>query len=105
MITSRPHGPKTVDLEAPSATADSSAGRHAAIDKVAVSEGIVFVVGGGYTVTRTIYVWPGVRLIGCGDMLPLFVRHPTLQAFILEWEHGDVYRPHTQRAPRLLRVQ
>ena len=36
-------------------------------------EGIVFVSEGRYRITRTIYVWPGVRIIGYGAHHPLFV--------------------------------
>jgi len=36
-------------------------------------EGIVFIPEGRYRVTRTIYVWPGIRVIGYGDKRPVFV--------------------------------
>ena len=45
----------------------------AAIDRVqetALHEGIVFVPAGRYRLTRTIHVWPGVRLIGFGAERP-----------------------------------
>ena len=47
----------------------------AAIDKLQESkgEGIVFVPQGRYRITRTIYLWPGVRLIGYGSERPVFV--------------------------------
>ena len=75
VITSCPDDPKAIYLEAPSVTADSSAALQAAIDKAAGTgrEGIVFVAGGRYTVARTIYLWPGVRLIGYGGVRPIFV--------------------------------
>src|SRR5271157_1893616 len=55
--------------------ADDSAAIQAAIDKVqeTTSEGILFIPEGRYRVTRTIYVWPGVRLIGYGEKRPAFV--------------------------------
>jgi hypothetical protein len=55
--------------------ADDSASIQAAIDKVqeTTGEGILFVPAGRYRVTRTIYVWPGVRVIGYGDPRPVFV--------------------------------
>lgn len=75
VITTRPDDPKAIYLEAPVANGDSSAAIQAALDKAAGSshEGIVFVPAGSYTITRTIYVWPGVRLIGYGDRRPIFV--------------------------------
>jgi len=55
--------------------ADDSAAIQAAVDKVqqTTGEGILFVPEGRYRVTRTIYVWPGVRLIGYGGKRPVFV--------------------------------
>ncbi len=56
-------------------TADDSAAIQAAIDKVQATtgEGILFIPEGRYRVTRTIYVGPGVRLIGYGAKRPAFV--------------------------------
>jgi sugar lactone lactonase YvrE len=55
--------------------ADDSAALQAAIDKAEnhTHEGIVFVASGRYRVTRTIYVWPGVRVIGYGATRPIVV--------------------------------
>lgn len=55
--------------------ADDSAGIQAAVDKVqeTTGEGILFVPEGRYRVTRTIYVWPGIRVIGYGEKRPVFV--------------------------------
>jgi len=55
--------------------ADDSAAIQAAIDKVqeTTGEGILFIPPGSYRVTRTIYVWPGVRVIGYGEKRPVFV--------------------------------
>src|SRR5664279_2358498 len=55
--------------------ADDSAAVQAAIDRVQekTGEGILFIPQGRYRVTRTIYVWPGVRLIGYGEKRPVFV--------------------------------
>ncbi|WP_321474725.1 glycosyl hydrolase family 28-related protein [uncultured Paludibaculum sp.] len=55
--------------------ADDSAGLQAAIDKVqeTTGEGIVFIPQGRYRLTRTIYVWPSIRLIGYGEQRPVFV--------------------------------
>src|ERR1700691_2052702 len=54
---------------------DDASAIQAAIDKAggSVREGIVFVPSGRYRLTRTLYLWPGVRLIGYGDARPVFV--------------------------------
>ena len=53
---------------------DDSAAMQAAIDRAAQNgEGIVFVPSGRYRLTRTIYVWPGVRVIGYGATRPAFL--------------------------------
>jgi hypothetical protein len=53
--------------------ADDSAALQAAIDKAEnrTHEGLVFIASGRYRVTRTIYVWPGVRVIGYGSTRPV----------------------------------
>jgi hypothetical protein len=53
---------------------DDSAAIQAAIDKAATDreEGIVFIPEGRYRITRTIYVWPAVRVIGWGAKRPVF---------------------------------
>src|SRR3984957_8829576 len=54
---------------------DDSAAVQAAIDNLQATkgEGIVFVPQGRYRISRTIYLWPGVRLIGYGAQRPVFV--------------------------------
>src|SRR5580704_8232126 len=37
------------------------------------SEGIVFIPSGTYRLTKTLYIWPGIRLIGYGPTRPVFV--------------------------------
>src|SRR5579872_1589474 len=56
-------------------SSDDSAVLQAAIDAAEAEhvEGIVFVPEGRYRITRTIYVWPGVRIIGYGAHRPVFV--------------------------------
>lgn len=83
VITTRPDDSKAIYFDAPAANADSSAALQAAIDKAAGTgrEGIVFVAAGRYTLTRTIYVWPGVRLIGYGATRPVFVLPPQTPGF------------------------
>jgi hypothetical protein len=55
--------------------ADDSAALQKAIDQVqeTTRQGIVFLPEGRYRISRTIYVWPGVRLIGYGAQRPVIV--------------------------------
>jgi hypothetical protein len=81
LYTSRPDDPAAVYLTAAEfhthadGQGDDSSSIQAAIDKVQQSkgEGIVFVPSGRYRISRTINVWPGVRLIGYGAERPVFV--------------------------------
>ena len=83
VISTRPDDPKAIYLDTLAVDPDSSAGLQAAIDKAAGTgrEGIVFVPTGRYTLTRTIYVWPGVRLIGYGATRPVFALPPHTPGF------------------------
>ena len=69
---SRIHDPRAVYL-APTGGDDSIA-LQSAIDLVAerLGEGVVFVAPGVYTLSRTIYIPTGIRLIGWGKTRPLF---------------------------------
>ena len=73
-ITTRLEDPKAVYLLAPGGAADDTDAIQAAIDKAEnhTREGIVFVAAGRYRLTRTVYVWPGVRLFGYGATRPVF---------------------------------
>jgi len=81
VFTTRLDDPKAVYLTAQDFGAhgdgigDDTAAIQAAIDKAGgrVREGIVFVPSGRYRLTYTLYLWPGVRLIGYGDARPVFV--------------------------------
>src|ERR1039458_3350888 len=81
MFSTRLDDPKAVYLTAKEfgthgdGKADDCAAIQAAIDKAgsAAQEGIVFVPAGRYRLTRTIYVWPGVRVIGYGASRPVFL--------------------------------
>ena len=55
--------------------ADDTAALQQAIDKVqeTTNQGIVFVPSGRYRITRTIYIWPGIRVIGYGKSRPVIV--------------------------------
>ena len=81
VFTARPDDLKAVYLAAEEFGArgdgkeDDSAPIQAAVDKAgsAGREGIVFVPSGRYRLTRTIYIWPGVRVIGYGATRPVFL--------------------------------
>ena len=89
VITTRLEDPKAVYLAAAEFGAkgdgqrDDSASIQAAIDKAEnhVREGILFVPAGRYRLTRTIYVWPGVRIFGFGATRPVFVLAPDTPGF------------------------
>lgn len=55
--------------------ADASAAIQQAIDRVqeTTGQGIVFILSGRYRITRTIFVWPRIRLIGYGPTRPVFM--------------------------------
>src|SRR3984957_4564433 len=55
--------------------ADDSDAIQQAIDKVqeTANQGILFIPAGRYRLTKTIYIWPGIRLIGFGAQRPTFV--------------------------------
>ena len=80
-ITTRLDDPKAVYLTAPefhvdaNGAADAADAIQAAIDKAEgnAREGIVFIPSGRYRVTRTVYIWPGVRLFGYGATRPVFI--------------------------------
>jgi len=44
-------------------------------------QGIVFVPSGRYRLTKTIYIWPGIRVIGYGSTRPGFVLGPNTTGF------------------------
>jgi hypothetical protein len=68
---------------------DDSDGIQKAIDKVqdTTNQGILFIPSGRYRVTRTIYIWPGIRVIGYGATRPVFV----LGAKTPNFEQGPAY--------------
>jgi hypothetical protein len=85
----RPDDPKAVYLTAQefgaraNGQADDSAAIQAAIDKAGsdAQGGILFVPSGRYRLSRTIYVWPGVRVLGYGSTRPIFVLAATTPGF------------------------
>ena len=77
--TVRLEDPKAVYIDATGAkgdgVADDTAAIQAAIDRVQATtgHGIVFVPEGRYRITRTLNVWPSIRLIGYGARRPALV--------------------------------
>ena len=63
--------------------ADDSDGLQQAIDKVqdTTNQGILFIPSGRYRLSKTIYIWPGIRLIGLGETRPVFVLGPNTPGF------------------------
>jgi len=81
VFTARPDDPAAVYLTSPAfairadGLTDDTAAVQAAVDKAATTPagGVLFVPSGRYRLTRTVYVWRGVRLIGYGATRPVFV--------------------------------
>ncbi|MFZ0276058.1 MAG: glycosyl hydrolase family 28-related protein [Candidatus Sulfotelmatobacter sp.] len=69
--------------------ADDSAVLQQTINQVQekTNQGILFVPAGRYRLTKTIYIWPGIRLIGFGATRPVFVLAANTPGF----EHGPSY--------------
>src|SRR3954471_20119385 len=76
-FATRPNDPRAISVTgaAGDGKADDSAAIQAAIDRAAADreEGIVFIPQGRYRLTRTIYIWPAVRVIGWGVKRPAFI--------------------------------
>jgi hypothetical protein len=85
--TARLDDPKAVYLDAFGARgdgiADDSDALQRAIDRVheTVVQGVVFVPAGRYRLTKTIHVWPSIRLIGYGAQRPVFVLAPATPGY------------------------
>jgi sugar lactone lactonase YvrE len=84
--------------------ADDSAVLQQAINKVqeTSNQGILFIPAGRYRLTKTIYIWPGIRLIGFGAQRPTFVLTANTPGF----QQGPIYmvffagkRPHGDAPP------
>jgi hypothetical protein len=54
-----------------------------AIDKAqeTAGQGVVFIPQGRYRLTRTIYIWPGIRVIGYGPRRPMLVLAPNTPGY------------------------
>jgi hypothetical protein len=79
VFTSKPEDPKAAYVQDFGAKGDGktddSAALQSAINKVATTRlgGVVFIPAGRYRLTRTLFVWDAVRLIGYGATRPVFV--------------------------------
>jgi sugar lactone lactonase YvrE len=85
--------------------AEDSDALQQAINKVqeTTNQGILFIPAGRYRLTKTIYIWPGIRLIGFGPERPRFVLSANTPGF----QQGPAYmvffaggRPRTNAPPR-----
>lgn len=78
--------------------ADDTEAIQSAIDKAAKpSGGIVFLPSGRYRISRTIYIWPGVRVFGTGPTRPVLVLKDNTPGFQRGIAHMVVFAG----APRL----
>jgi sugar lactone lactonase YvrE len=88
-FTERPDDPRAVYLTPDKfpvhadGIADDTDALQQAIDKVqeTTNQGILFLPSGRYRITRTVYIWPGVRVIGYGKTRPVIVLGPATPAF------------------------
>ncbi len=80
--------------------ADDSDAIQQAINKVqeTTNQGILFVPAGRYRLTKTMYIWPGIRLIGFGTTRPVFLlgantagfqQSPTYMVFFAGFRPGS----------------
>ncbi|AJP73352.1 glycosyl hydrolase family 28-related protein [Sphingomonas hengshuiensis] len=79
-----PDDPAAVTVQARGdGIADDSAAIQAAIDAAAARPGggIVFLPAGRHRITRTLYMWPGVRLFGVGRTRPVLLLAPSTPGF------------------------
>ena len=76
VYTSAPDEPAAITVKGAGdgRTDDTSAIQHA-IDQAAAKGGggIVFLPQGNYRITRTLFLWPGVRIFGIGEQRPVIV--------------------------------
>src|SRR5215813_8708035 len=81
--------------------ADDTDAVQQAINKVqdTTNQGILFIPSGHYRLTKTIYIWPGIRVIGFGETRPVFVlgentpgfqQGPTYMIFFAGFRPGSI---------------
>nr|WP_245646779.1 glycosyl hydrolase family 28-related protein [Sphingomonas soli] len=84
VYTTAPSDPAAVTVKAKGdGVADDTPAIQAAIDAASIKPGggIVFLPTGRYRITRTVFMWPGVRLFGVGKTRPVFVLAPSTPGF------------------------
>jgi hypothetical protein len=84
VFTAAPADPRAVTVVARGdGVIDDGPAIQRAIDAAAAKGGggIVFLPAGRYRLTRTLYMWPGVRLFGVGRTRPVFVLAPATPGF------------------------
>jgi sugar lactone lactonase YvrE len=84
IYSAAPNDPRAVIVKARGdGVTDDTAAIQAAIDAAAARPGggIVFLPSGRHRITRTVYMWPGVRLFGVGKSRPVFVLAPATPGF------------------------
>ena len=89
-----------------SQSGDDTGTIQAAIDRVqeTTGEGILFIPEGRYRITHTVYVWPGIRLIGYGKARPVMVladNTPGYQKGVADMFFYTGYRPGNSRSAAL----
>ena len=82
---------------------DDTDALQAAIDKVqeTTGEGVLFIPEGRYRITHTVYVWPGIRVIGYGAQRPVMVladNTPGYQSGVADMFFYAGYRPGNKRS-------
>lgn len=90
-------------------TADDTDALQQAIDKVqeTTNQGILFIPSGRYRLSKTVYIWPGIRLIGFGETRPVFVlgantpgfqQGPSYMIFFAGFRPGSIHPSNTSAA-------
>lgn len=93
--TSRPEDARAVYFESSNfpvkadGIADESDALQQAMDRVQekTNQGLLLIPSGRYRISRTIYIWPGIRLIGFGSTRPVFVLAANTPGF----QHDPAY--------------
>ena len=76
VFATAPHDPRAVTVKAVGdGRADDTAAIQAALDqaKGGGDGGIVFLPSGRYRISRTLFIWPAVRMFGFGPTRPILV--------------------------------
>jgi hypothetical protein len=88
IYTERPPDPLAVVADASAGlrgdgVADDTAALQAAIDRVAetTGQGLVFLPSGRYRISKTVYLWSGIRLIGYGQRRPVILLAPNTPGY------------------------